>query len=172
MTTWISALVAAVLGSAVMLYNVELGEKSPFYYRTAHVKKTNYIYYISPIFITLITSITIITSLTLRGIWKTRPKSEDSSLRRNKGRVEQTTRISASTILATFSAYTVCKISAFCFFITATRIRTSNQVQSQWLLFRLANCLLFSRSSFSAFIYVERQQERGVLKHVRKTRNH
>ena len=42
MTAWISALVAAVLGSAVMLYNVELGEKSPFYYRTTYVKKKNH----------------------------------------------------------------------------------------------------------------------------------
>ena len=33
-TAWITALVAAVLGSAVSLYNVELGTKSLFCYRT------------------------------------------------------------------------------------------------------------------------------------------
>ena len=119
MTAWISALVAAMLGSAVLLYDVELGEKSPFYYRTVYATKTNYIYYISPIFVTLVISITIITSLTLRKIWKTKLKSKDSSLalRRNNRTVEQTTRRSASKILLTFLAYTVCNITSYFVFL-------------------------------------------------------
>ena len=153
-TAWITALVAAALGSAVPLYNVELGTKTNFDYRAAYATKTNYMYYISPILATLIISITITTILTLRGIWKTKRISEDSSvvLRRNNGRVEQTTARSASTILLTFFTYTVCKISALCFMIIATRTRTSNQLQSQWLFF-LANCLIFGSSSCNAFIY-------------------
>ena len=165
-TAWITALVAAVLGSAVPLYNVELGTKSHFHYRTAYATKTNYMYYMSPILATLIISITIITISTLREIWKTKRKSEDSSvaLRRNNGRVEQTAARSASTILLTFFAYTVCKISALCFMIIATRIRTSNQLQSQWLFF-LANCFIFGSSSCNAFIYTYRSSKfRSALK--------
>ena len=160
MTAWISALVAAVLGSAGLLYNVDLGEKSPLYYQTAYATKTNYRYYTSLVFATLITWITIVTLLTLREIWKSKPKSRNSSLalRKNNGKVEQTTRRSASTILLTFTAYTVCNISVFFCFIIATRIRTSNQLLSQWLFF-LANCLSFSRSSFNVFIYIYRSSK-------------
>ena len=78
-SAWITALVAAVLGSTAPLYNVELGTKSLFHYRTAYATKTNYMYYISPILATLIISITIITILTLREIWKTKPKSAELS---------------------------------------------------------------------------------------------
>ena len=74
------------------------------------------------------------------------------------GKVGQTTARSASTILLTFFAYTVCKISALCFMIIATRIRTSNQLQSQWLFF-LANCLIFGSSSCNAFIYACRSSK-------------
>ena len=89
-TAWITALVAAVLGSAVPLYNVELGTKSLFYYRTAYATKTNLMYYMSPIFATLVTSIAITTILTWRETQKTKSKikSEDSrnvALRRNNG---------------------------------------------------------------------------------------
>ena len=114
----------------------------------------------SQILATLIISITIITILTFREIWKTKPKSEDGSvaLRRKCGRVEQTTARSASTILFTFCVYIACKISALCFMIIGTRIRTSNQPQSQWSFF-VANCLIFGSSSCNAFIYTYRSSK-------------
>ena len=105
-TAWITALVAAVLGSAVPLYNVELGTKSLFCYRTAYATKTNLIYYMSPIFATLVTSIAITTILTLRETRKTKSKSEDSrnvALRRNNGKIEQAAARSTSTILLSSS---------------------------------------------------------------------
>ena len=55
-TAWITALVAAVLGSAVPLYNVELGTETNFDYRAAYATRTNYMYYMSPILETLIFS--------------------------------------------------------------------------------------------------------------------
>ena len=156
-TAWITALVAAVLGSAVPLYNVELGTKSLFYYRAAYATKTNLMYYMSPIFATLVTSIAITTILTWRETQKTKSKikSEDSrnvALRRNNGKIEQTAARSISTIVLTFFTYFVGKISALCFIKIATRIRTSNQLQSQWLFF-VANCLIFGSGSCNAFIY-------------------
>ena len=112
-------------------------------------------YYMSPIFATLVTSIAITKILTLRETRKTKSKSEDSrnvALRRNNGKIEQTAARSTSTILLTFFVYFVGKICALCFIIIATRIRTSNQLQSQWLFF-LANCLIFGSGSCNAFIY-------------------
>ena len=41
-TAWITALVAAVLESAVPLYNVELGTRTNFDYRITYATKTNY----------------------------------------------------------------------------------------------------------------------------------
>ena len=51
-TVWVTALVAAMLGGAVPLYNVELGTKTNFDYRTAYATKINYMYYMSPILAT------------------------------------------------------------------------------------------------------------------------
>ena len=89
-TAWITALVATV-SSTVPLYNVDLGTKTNFYYRTVYATKTNCMYYILPILATLIISITIISIQTLREIWKTKPKSEDSSvaLRRTMGELKK-----------------------------------------------------------------------------------
>ena len=128
-SAWITALVAAVLGSTAPLYNVELGTKSLFYYRTAYATKTNYMYYISPILTTLIISITIITILTLREIWKTKPKSAELS-KQLQDQLQQS--------YLTFLPYISCKISSICIIIIATSISTSNQLQFQGLLF-LAN---------------------------------
>ena len=97
-TTWIP-----VMGGAVSLYNVELGTKSLFYYQTVYATKTNYRYYMTPVFATLIIAIAIVTVLTLREIRKTKQSKTNSiTLRRNNGRIEQTNTKSASTILYKF----------------------------------------------------------------------
>ena len=166
---WISTWIP-VMGGAVSLYNVELGTKSLYYYRTFYVTKTNCKYYIVPVIATLIIAIAKVTVLTLREIRKTKqPKSNSVALRRNNGRIEQTNAKSASTILLTFLYYTVCKISALCFILIATNVSSLNQLQSQWLYF-LANCLIFCSSSCNGFIYADRSSNfRLGLKKIRKT---
>ena len=164
------AWVTAVGGSASRLgsvYNVELGKKSVFFYRTVYTKSSNnQSITIAATLLLPVLLMVVVSVLTLFKLWQ---KSRlTKRVTRQMGGSDKRAVSSACTILIVLFSYTVFSICSILLTRKTTSIGVLNK-QTQWLFF-LARFSFFCGSSCNAFIYTIRSTKfRNALKEMWKS---